>query len=257
MQNQTEKVPSYPIGSVSNALRLLLMFRDDPLIRVSEASAALGVAPSTAHRLFAMLEYHGFVQQDPVTRGYAAGPSLIDLGLSAVRSIDVRSHLLPYMERLCDEVDETVQLMVLEGSDCLFLDAIESRQVLRTASRVGVRLPAYTVSGGKALLAELPVDRLRELYPSPRLESRTSRSIVTRAALEAELARVRDLGFAVNLGESEPDVGAVGVVVRDTLGHSRAALAVSAPLARIQGERVPELAEALKRTAREAAAGLA
>ena len=60
----------------------------------------------------------------------------------------------------------------------------------------------------------------------------------------------------MNLGESEPDVGAVGVVVRDALGHPRAALAVSAPLARIQGQRVPELAEALKRTAGEAAAGL-
>ena len=60
-----------------------------------------------------------------------------------------------------------------------------------------------------------------------------------------------------SIGESEPDVGAVGVVVRDTLGHPRAALAVSAPLARVQGQRVPELAEALKRTAGEAAAGLA
>jgi IclR family acetate operon transcriptional repressor len=257
MQNQTEKVPNYPIGSVSNALRLLLMFRDDPLIRVSEASSALGVAPSTAHRLLAMLEYHGFVQQDPATRGYRAGPAVIDIGLSAVRSIDVRAHLLPYMERLCDEVDETVQLIVLEGADCLFLEAVESRQVVRTSSRVGVRLPAHTVSGGKALLAELPADRLRELYPSPRLEGRTPRSIRTRAALEAELARIRDLGFAVNLGESEAEVGAVGVVVRDTLGHPRAALAISAPLSRIQGERVAELAEALKRTAREAAAGLA
>jgi IclR family acetate operon transcriptional repressor len=256
MQNETEKVPNYPIGSVHNALRLLLMFRDDPLIRVSEASSALGVAPSTAHRLLAMLEYHGFVQQDPATRGYRSGPAVIDIGLKAVRAIDVRSHLLPYMVRLCDEVDETVQLMVLEGSDCLFLEAVEGRQVVRTSSRVGIRLPAHTVSGGKALLAELPLDRFRELYPSSRLEGRTPRSIRTRAALEAELARVRDLGFAVNLGESEPDVGAVGVAVRDALGHPRAALAVSAPLARVQGQRVPELAEALKRTAGEAAAGL-
>jgi DNA-binding IclR family transcriptional regulator len=257
MQNKQEKVPSYPIGSVNNALRLLLMFRDQPLIRVSEAGVALGVAPSTAHRLLAMLEYHGFVQQDEETRGYRLGPALIEIGLTAVRSIDVRSHLLPYMERLCDEVDETVQLMVLEGPDCLFLEAVESRQVVRTSSRVGLRLPAYTVSGGKALLAELAPARLRELYPAARLEVRTPRSIRTRTALEAELARVRDLGFAVNLGESEPDVGAVAVVVRDALGHPRAALAVSAPLARVQGQRVPELAEALRRTAGEAAAGLA
>jgi IclR family acetate operon transcriptional repressor len=257
MQNKQEKTPTYPISSVNNALRLLLMFRDHSLIRVSEASSALGVAPSTAHRLLAMLEYHGFVQQDTETRGYRSGPAVIEMGLNAVRSIDVRSHLLPHMERLCDEVDETVQLIVLEGQDCLFIEAVESRQVVRTSSRVGVRLPAHTVSGGKVLLAELTPARLRELYPTPRLEGRTTRSIRTRAALEAELARVRDLGFAVNLGESEPDVGAVAVAVRDTLGHARAALAVSAPLSRVQGQRVPELAEALKRTAGEAAAGLA
>src|SRR2546421_83804 len=189
-------------------------------------------------------------------RNSRAGPAVIDIGLSAVRSIDVRSHLLPYMERLCDEVDETVQLIVLDGADCLFLEAVESRQVVRTSSRVGVRLPAHTVSGGKALLAELPLDRFRELYPSPRLEGRTPRSLRTRTALEAELARVRDLGFAVNLGESEPDVGAVGVVVRDALGHPRAARAGPGPLAPIQGQRGPELAEALKRTAGEASAGL-
>ncbi len=175
MQNKQEKVPTYPIGSVNNALRLLLMFRDHPLIRVSEAGVALGVAPSTAHRLLAMLEYHGFVQQDEETRGYRSGPALVDIGLTAVRSIDVRSHLLPYMQRLCDEVDETVQLMVLEGQDCLFLEAVESRQIVRTSSRVGVRLPAHTVSGGKRCLPSLR--RLGCVSCTRRLGSRAGRHV--------------------------------------------------------------------------------
>jgi len=245
MQNKQEKVPTYPIGSVNNALRLLLMFRDHPLIRVSEAGVALGVAASTAHRLLAMLEYHGFVQQDEETRGYRSGPALVEIGLTAVRSIDVRSHLLPYMERLCDEVDETVQLMVLEGPDCLFLEAVESRQVVRTSSRVGLRLPAYTVSGGKALLAELAPARLRELYPTSRLEVRTPRSVRTRTALEAALARP--------------------VPAEDTSAYCQARARLPLELLqelirRVGGslqQRVPELAEALKRTAGEAAAGLA
>ena len=57
--------PRYPIGSVDNVLRLLLMISQQKQVRVSEASAALGTAVSTAHRLLAMLAHHGFVVQDP------------------------------------------------------------------------------------------------------------------------------------------------------------------------------------------------
>ena len=56
--------PAYPIASVNNALRLLLLFRGQPRVRLSEASEHLGVAHSTAHRLLAMLAYHGFVRQE-------------------------------------------------------------------------------------------------------------------------------------------------------------------------------------------------
>ena len=56
--------PAYPITSVDNALKLLLTFRDRPQLALSDASAYLGVAHSTAHRLLAMLAYHDFVRQE-------------------------------------------------------------------------------------------------------------------------------------------------------------------------------------------------
>jgi DNA-binding IclR family transcriptional regulator len=231
------------------------MFRDRDVIRVSDASEALGVGRSTAHRILAMLQFHGLIEQDPETRAYRTGPALVDLGLSAVRDLDIRSHLRPHMERLCREVGETVQLMVLQGAETVFIEGVESDRPLRTASRVGVRLPAHATSGGKALLAELPEGRLRDLYPSPRLEALTPRSTTSRSALEAELGRIRDRGYAVNLGESEPDIGAVGAAVRSSFGRARAALAVSAPLTRIE-HRIDEVADALKSCARDASAGL-
>lgn len=238
-----QKEPRYPISSVDNALKLLLMFREEQTIRVSEASKRLGVVRSTAHRLLAMLEYHGFVRQDAETKLYTSGPALVDIGLSIVRQMDVRRQLRPYLQKLSEEVGETVHLMVLDGSIALFLDSVESSQALRTSSRVGRGYPAHTTSGGKALLAELSAERFAELYPDKRIPGITPHSITTRDELARELQLVRERGYATNRAESESDIAAVAVVLPTTVGHTRAAIAVSAPLSRLDEAMVPTLAK--------------
>lgn len=245
--------PRYPINSVDNALRLLLMFRDQRLLRVADASESLGVVRSTAHRLLAMLQYHGLVQQDPQTKAYLAGPALVDIGLSAVREMDIRRHLRPYLEQLSAELGETVQLMILEEANALFIDSVESQQALRTSSRIGRSYPAHTTSGGKVLLAQLPAERLRELYPSEKLPTTTPRSIKHRAELFRELERVRELGYGANRGESEVDIAAVAVAVTNAFGDIRAAVAMSAPLSRLDEAAVPQVAATLRRVADQAA----
>src|SRR6266704_6869809 len=101
------RAPAYPIASVDNALRLLMLFRDTPRVRLSEASEHLGVAHSTAHRLMAMLAYHGFVRQEPGSRAYVAGPALVEIGLAAVRELDIRLHARPVLESLAASLRET------------------------------------------------------------------------------------------------------------------------------------------------------
>lgn len=249
--------PRYPINSVDNALKLLLLFREHRLIRVAEASEALGVVRSTAHRLLAMLAYRGLVQQDPETKAYTAGPALVDIGLSVVRQMDVRRHLRPYLEQLSRELGETVHLMILEGASSLFIDSVESSQALRTSSRIGRSYPAHTTSGGKVLLAELPPERLAELFPSERLPRVTRNSVTTRAALMRELETVRDRGYGINLGESEPDIGAVAVPFRNAFGATHAAIALSAPLQRLDEAAMPKVAKAMKRVLDRATSQLA
>lgn len=252
-----EAGPRYPINSVDNALKLLLLFREHRLIGVAQASETLGVGRSTAHRLLAMLQYRELIQQDPATKAYTSGPALVDIGLSIVRQMDIRRHLRPYLEQLCRQLGETVHLVVLEETSTLFLDSVESSQALRTSSRIGRAYPAHTTSGGKALLAELPSDRLAELYPSERLPQLTSRSLATRQQLLRQLEHVRVQGYATNRSESEPDVAAVAVVVHNAFGEPRAAIAVSAPLLRLDEAHMPAVAEAIADIAQRACSGLA
>ena len=163
---ESETGPAYPIASVNNALLLLLLFREQPRVRLTDACKYLGVAHSTAHRLLAMLAHHGFVQQEPVTRAYIAGPALVEVGLAVVGSLNVREQARPMMEELAAETGETVHLGVLEGDQVRYVDAVESERALRVVARTGTLVPAHCTSLGKALLAQLTDQQVAALYPT-------------------------------------------------------------------------------------------
>ena len=241
------ELPAYPISSVNNALRLLLLFRQQPSVRLTEACQYLGVAHSTAHRLLAMLAYHGFVRQEPGSRAYVAGPALVEVGLSVVQSLDVRAQARAGLEELAAEFGETAHLAVLEGAMVRYLDAVESHRALRVTPRTGALIPAHCTSVGKAILAKLSGDQLRQAYPldAGPLEARTHRSITSREVLEKELETVRAQGYAVNREESEEGVGSVAIAFRD-LRHRLASIAVAAPISRLDNDRMVLMGDALE-----------
>lgn len=244
------EAPQYPIESVGNALRLLLMFGENPRLRLSDARDRLGVAHSTAHRLMAMLVYHGFVVQDPLSRAYVAGPALMDIGLSVVTTMDIRSVARELLEDLSAQSHETVHLAQLEGPRVRFLDGVESDQALRVVSRTGRTLPAFSTSVGKALLAELSLEQLRHIFPVEELpDPPTARSVRTRTALEQELEQVRLRGYAVNSAESEDGVNSVGVAVLHPTRGAVAALSLAAPAARMSAAQTRLAAARLQKAA--------
>lgn len=235
----------YPIESVDNVLRLLLMVAERKQIRVSEAASDLGTAVSTAHRLLSMLVHHEFVTQDAETKAYRSGPALQRVGLLATRGMEVRNLVLPYLEQLRDETGETAHGAVLQGDEMLFIACAESTNALRVASRVGTRMWAHCTSIGKCWLACETDDFLRGLYPSPRLPALTDRSLTSRAALLEELSEVRRQGFARNVGESEPGIGSVSAAVRQRDGRPYVSVSVSVPLVRMSDGYWQQLAATL------------
>jgi IclR family transcriptional regulator, acetate operon repressor len=225
--------PTYPISSVDNALRLLLMFRDRKRLRVSDAASSLNVASSTAHRLLAMLVHYDFVRQESDLRVYVPGPALLEMGLAAVRNLDIRTLARPILADLAARVDETVHIAQLEGGKIRYLAGVEGSRPLRVADRTGQLMPAHDTATGKALLAELTPSQLDELIPtvsSPQLEDGLTTQ--ERADLDADLAQVRARGYAVNLRRAE-DILSVAVVVRDRRDVAVAAINASAPAKRM------------------------
>ena len=227
--------PLYPIESVDNALQVLLLLGEQPKLRLTDVSQYLGVASSTAHRLLAMLQFRGFVRQDAATRSYVPGPTLDGLAFGVLRRLDVRTRARPVIERLNAEVEETVHLGRLEGSQVHFIDSVESARALRVGGRVGRSMPAHCTSTGKALLAELSEEELLRLYPDEELVQLTNRSIGTRTKLLADLEGIRERGYARSAEESEEGVSSLAVALHSTQSP-RLAINVSVPASRMNEE---------------------
>lgn len=246
-------VPQYPIESVDNALKILLLLGERPELRLTDVAEYLNVATSTAHRLLAMLAYRGFVRQDPRTRAYRAGTALTGVAFSILQRFDVRDVLRPFVESLNREFRETVHLALLDGTAVRFIDAIESPQATRVSSRLGKSMPAHCTSTGKALLACYSVDELNRLYPEEDLGGLTPNSVRTRSALESELEKVRRKGYATSNEESENGVCSVAVAYPPRQAAMRLALNVSVPVHRMNSALAGRIAGALKAAVAESA----
>lgn len=237
--------PAYPVGSVDKALRLLLLVAGRSRIRLSDASQALGVAQSTAHRLLAMLVLHGFVRQE-ADRAYVPGPALAAIARAGTREADLTALARPALEDLAAAAGETVHLSVLEGRMVRYLDAVESTRVLRVAARTGRTVPAHYTAAGKAFLASLPARQVERLLAGVELEAVTPRSVTDRRVLSRQLARIRRLGYAACQGESEEDVASIAVTVRDAMGRAVAAINVAGPAGRMDAARQGFLLDAVR-----------
>lgn len=224
--------PQYPIESVDNALRLLLLVGERRSIRLTDASTYLKVASSTAHRLLAMLTYRGFLAQNPQTRVYEAGPTLDRVATSVLRRQDVREQARPILERLAMETGETIHLGRLEGREVHFLDSVESSRAVRVGSRLGRFMPAHCTSTGKAMLATMSDDQLRDLYPQDDLEQLTPKSIGTFGELMKEIEKIRRVGHAVSVEESEEGVSSLAMALSSRNMPRPIAVNVSSPTSR-------------------------
>ena len=248
--------------SLERGLAILSAFRPaTPELGISDLARSLGLSRSTSHRYVATLTRLGYLQQNTQTRKYRLGPRVLDLGFSAINSMELRQLASPHLQQLSDETGHTVNMAILDGADIVYIERCRTsgpgQREIDLALHVGSRLPAYCTSMGKVLLAYLPTEEQAELIDGIQLVDRGPNTITTRSALAAELGRVRARGIAVNNEELAYGLRSIAVPVWGHGGEAVAAinLAVHRSAASID-DLVDRLSPALMRTAAEISARL-
>lgn len=232
--------------SVQRAIAVLRAIESGPESgsRISEVAQRTGLGVSTAHRLARALCDAGFVLQDPATEHYQLGPALVTLGQRAEHTLGY-DRLRPILAQLVEETGESANLGILAGHEVLVVLGLPSPSPLRYEQEAGARVPAHTSAMGKVLLAHNP-DALEALVQLPRF---TDRTITEHTALAQQLEVIRDRGWALNDGERDPGVRAVGAPVLAPDGRVVAAVALQGPAVRLPDDRLPDLANHVISTA--------
>ena len=158
-----------------------------PLIGVSELAREVGLSRSSAHRYIATLAALGYLEQDRATRRYRLGPRVLDLGFSAINSMELRAARASHLQALSDATGHTVNMAVLDGVDIVYVERCRSASIgqreIDLNLHVGSRLPAYCTSMGKVLLAGLQPDELEQRLAQMELSRRGPNTIVGVKAL--------------------------------------------------------------------------
>jgi DNA-binding IclR family transcriptional regulator len=236
--------------ALSKGLTLLRALVDHPLgLPLSQLCRAVELPKPTAVRLLGPLLDFGLVQMR-AGGVYRLGPECLVLGSAFRDALDLRAEAADLLRGLVDLSGETVHLAVPNGARVVYVDKVESPHALRLVSRIGGSNPLHSTSLGKSMLAFAEEELLPRAVAAG-LERRTPRTIVDPVRLGAELACIRERGFAVDDVENEDGVRCVGAPVFDGEGGVAASISVAGPENRLTRERAAELGPRVRAAADE------
>jgi IclR family acetate operon transcriptional repressor len=237
----------YSVRAALRVMDILDLLQHSPegksLVEVSEA---VGMPRSSTYRYISTLETRGYVQRDASTGLFRFGLAFLPSHGRHLELLAARAR--PSMEDLRDQLGETINLGVLDGNRIAYLEILESTKAVRLAARRGDRDPVHSTALGKAIASRLSEDAIRAILSAEGMARRTSKTITDERRYLEELEKVREKGYAVDLGENEEDGRCVAVPFPNS--RVLAAISLSAPAARLGRDRLKVVANKLKAAAK-------
>ncbi|MBD3642425.1 MAG: IclR family transcriptional regulator [Marinobacter sp.] len=212
-------------------------------VKLKTLSADTGLAPSTAYRILHSLISNRFVERDS-NGDYRLGQRLLQLGNRLHTDIDLRAVSLPYMEALCKQLGETINLTIREGDVVIYFEKVTPNRMMHVNQIVGSRAPLHVTAVGKLMLGLAGEEAIQAYANRTNLPAYTRNTLSSLPELEEECLKSMRQGYALDNEEAEIGVGCIGVLIYDRSGNVSAGLSVSAPIERRKDEWIAELKRA-------------
>ncbi len=228
--------------------------RDAEGIGLADVSRSVKMPKATVYRILTTLEIRGYLN-----RNVEGGYRISDKFFALQRDLSPEQRVLrvapAIMEKMVSECRETVNLGTLDGGEVVMIATIESPQTVRMSSKVGNRRCLHTTAIGKALLASMSEELIRRLVHMKGLPALTPHSLITEAALLAELRKVRKQGYSIDNEENEMEGRCIAMKIPNVDGIGLA-LSISVPVFRMDLRRLRALAPILRNGCGEIAKAL-
>ena len=240
--------------AVHMALRVMEGVASFQPIGASELARRLSLSKTTVHRSLMSLADAGWIEPaDSIRRAWTLSMHALVVGGHAVESLGgLRSIAIPVMEALRRESEETIHLLVRYRDTVVLIERLDGIRPVRVFNPLGGRARLHRTASGKAILARLPQAEIDAYLKSLAAHSGQAQA----RALSSEIAQVTKRGFAVNHGENQPGVSAVGAAILDGDGFALAAITISAPSERLPASLLLSHSALVKDAARRISLGL-
>jgi DNA-binding IclR family transcriptional regulator len=217
--------------AASAVLRILRLLGDQSVpLRASTMARELGLPRSTVYKLIRVLQDEGFVMHFPEERGYTLSLRAMTLVADDRNDNRLARVAVPLIRRMVRAFDVPVvaHLSVLTSTDVVYRAKVATPRAPTLTTEIGVHLPAHLTATGRSMLALLPREQVRALYPTDSsLVSRTGRGPASRRELRELLSAVRDRGYAAEHGDVASGLSAIAAPILDYNGHPVASVGVT------------------------------
>ncbi|MBF6594403.1 MAG: IclR family transcriptional regulator [Thermaceae bacterium] len=237
------------VRTLERGLLLLETLSEAETLSLSELARRSELSPSTAYRLLETLRRRGFTDWDEVKGLWKVGLRAYQVGSAFLTRGGLVDAAMPEMEKLVDELNETVNLAVLDGNEAVYIAQVEGRQLIRMFTRIGARAPLYCTGVGKALLMEHADAEVRRILGGGPFKAFTAHTLTSPTVFLKTLGEAKTKGYALDNQEREEGVRCIATPVRDSRGKVVASLSLSAPASRVPDERVGSLGSRVKQAA--------
>ncbi|MED1421109.1 MULTISPECIES: IclR family transcriptional regulator [Bacillus] len=238
----------YFLGSVKNAIRILKLYsRPKQEYGITEIAHQLDIHKTTVHRLVTKLCSKGFLEQNPHTKRYHLGLSILGLSGLVTTHYEIYRVSLHVLKPLVDELGETAHLAILEDQHIVYLHKIECRHPVSLMSSIGQRNPALKTGVGKVILAYQPEEYIQHVIA----KSGPYHCEKTEAQIRAELDQIKKQGYSIAKEEISKGIVSIGAPVKDYTGKVIAGISVVGPLDRIKKMKTGFLVDKIMKAAAE------
>lgn len=209
-----------------------------PALTVAEIAEKTSLTVPTTHRIALALADKGFLTRDEATRRFSVGPAVLRLAQLADVGHSAFAHVVPLLEAVREETQETVGLHVRVGNRRVCVLELESPHRVRVVSGIGQTYPLTAAAASKAILAWLPPAHIEAVLGEAPPE-------LDQTALRAGLQQARRDGYAISFGETIPGAHAVASPVLDSSGQATACINVAGPADRLPKSRLRDIGREL------------
>ncbi len=232
--------------SVSRLFQIIeFMAHSNDWVSLRTMARELHISAASAYRAVDSLKAIGYVRQDPHDSRYQLSLKIAWVSAQVLENVQLRQIARPFLQHLTSVTNETTHLAVLEGTEFVYIDKVDNTQAMRMRSRVGQRGQLHSTAAGKSMLAFLPESEVTPILKRLRFQQVTQNTITDPKKFQEHLARVRQIGYAVDDEENEVGIRCIGSPIYDHAGRLSGALSISGWTITMTRERVPQLAPEL------------